>query len=160
GYPSETINKVLVQPDGKIVAVGYGGPQGFALARYQGDGTLDASFGSGGIVGTGFTGGPFQVDAGLDGLLQPDGEVVAVGNANQSKVALARFNADGSLDSSFGVGGTVTTDLVASEGSGPHDGGNALALLPDGRIVVGGTRSGGQFALLRYLDNGSLDGSF
>ncbi len=80
-------------------------------------------------------------------------------SSSGNNFALVRFNQDGSLDTSFGTGGLVITDL-----GGPNDGAEAVALQSDGRIVVAG-RSGGfppsfDFALVRYDLNGALDPSF
>ena len=146
---------VAVQADGKIVAAGNTFSQ-FALARYNADGSLDASFGTGGKVTTDF-GGAF--DTAFAVAIQADGKIVAAGWASGgsfpvSDFALARYNADGSLDASFGSGGKVTTDIA---GSG--DQASDVAIQPDGRIVAAGT-SDGRFALARYNPDGSLDGSF
>jgi uncharacterized delta-60 repeat protein len=159
GYPSETIHRLLVRLDGKIVAVGAGGPQGFAAAQYNTDGTLDPSFGSGGIATIDFS-GQLQTDAALDGALQADGKLIAVGYAGY-QTALARFNIDGTLDSTFGTGGKVTTDVSQfANDEAAHD----VVLMPDGKIIVGGysgrSNGEGEFTLIRYLDNGLVDQSF
>ena len=156
---------VTVQPDGKIIVAGQSFiPQGgiqFALVRYNDDGSLDASFGTGGIVSTSF--GDFD-EAGISTLLlQPDGKILAVGYSMLVfpffNIALARYNRDGSLDPSFGVGGKVTTILEGGDSVA-----TAAALQPDGRIVVAvhylTLDSGADFALARYNGDGSLDPSF
>ena len=155
---------VTVQPDGKIIVAGQSFiPQGgiqFALVRYNGDGSLDASFGTGGIVSTSF--GDFD-EAGISALLlQPDGKILAVGYSMLVfpffNIALARYNSDGSLDTTFGVGGKVTTIFEDGDSFA-----TAAALQPDGRIVVAGNYlplSGADFALARYNGDGSLDLSF
>jgi uncharacterized delta-60 repeat protein len=155
---------VLVQPDGRIVAAGFaaggfapGG--GLALARYNSDGSLDASFDFDGRVTTDFGNG---TDYATAVVLQPDGRIVAAGltqTGGTDDFALARYNSDGSLDPTFGVGGTVTTDLGGFESA--YD----AVLQPDGNIVaVGPTGSGStpttDFALLRYNPDGSLDPGF
>jgi len=151
---SASADAVVVQPDGKIVTAGgvvkADSSRDFALARYEPDGTLDSTFGSGGIV---------QSPAGAASAvaLQPDGEIVAAGTAS-NQIRVARYNADGSLDESFGSGGAVTT---AVSGSGSVA--KALVLQPDGKIVVGGDSSDGLetlFTLVRYDANGSLDSTF
>jgi uncharacterized delta-60 repeat protein len=147
---------VVVQPDGKIVAVGYANTGGYAflLARYNPDGSLDPTFGAGGKVRTEGTGLAHAV------VLQPDGKIVVAGASGAFVVA--RYHPDGSLDSSFGAGGVVQTD-VDPEGS---DRATAVALQEDGKIVVGGyTRPideerGDDFALVRYKPNGRLDRTF
>jgi uncharacterized delta-60 repeat protein len=150
---------VVVQPSGKIVAAGgsltgLGADYDFALARYNDDGSLDTSFGSGGKVTT-------AIGFGEDLALQPGGKLVVAGlgytsiNAS-SDFAVARYNTDGSLDTSFGSDGAVTTDI---SGSGSDDLGAAVAILPGARIAVAG-RSGGDFALALYNADGSLDMGF
>lgn len=155
---------LLLQPDGKIVAVGDANSptdvsSGIGLARYQPHGSLDPSFGSGGVVTTSIAGGQSFADA---AVLQSDGKIVVAGEydaqGSPSAFALLRYNSNGSLDSSFGTDGVVTTQVenVGSEAS-------SVVLQPDGKIVAGGeaTNSGGQgSALVRYLSNGSPDTSF
>ncbi len=155
---------LAIQPDGRIVVAGsYSG--GFALARYDADGSLDASFGSGGIVTTpigGLGGGAAAL------VLQPDGKVVAAGSGNtiskyNPSFVLVRYDEDGSLDTGFGTGGIVSTsfvDLTACDGC--SDEAAAVAVQPDGRIVAAGQTCVGpcEFALARYEPDGSLDTSF
>ena len=155
---------IALQPDGRIVVAGSAeeaGADRFALARYNADGSLDASFGTGGKVTTSF----FGFDDGATAVaLQPDGRIVAVGSAYpggaNNQFALARYNSDGSLDSSFGAGGKFTTDFF-----GANDLGHAIVLQSDGRIVAGGMAYPGgsgidEFALARYHADGSLDPTF
>src|SRR6266542_266746 len=153
----------MVQPNGRIVvAGGYGDGGNFALARFDTDGSLDASFGTGGWVMTHFGSG---TGTGVGALArQPDGKVVAAGgasNGTDTDFALARYNANGSLDTSFGTGGKVTTAI----GSG-DDQARDIALQADGKLVAVGYSSdeGGaftmDFALVRYAADGSLDTSF
>jgi len=153
-------NALVVQPDGKLVAAGItlsGTGSDFALARYQPDGTLDASFGTAGKVTTDFGGGD-QANA---LVVQPDGKLVAAGitAAASFDFALARYNPDGTLDASFGTAGKVTTDF----GGGSADRATALVVQADGRLAVGGsiqTASIADFALARYQPDGTLDASF
>lgn len=151
---------IAIQADGKIVAGGYLEGNGFffALARYRSNGKLDKSFGGSGKVTTLFS----NLYASARGMtIQPDGRIVLAGvslnEATQEDFALARYNDDGSLDSSFGAGGKVTTDL-----SGHHDLAFAAALQSDGRIVLAGVsgQDSGDVALVRYNVDGSLDASF
>src|SRR6266487_6929602 len=129
---------VAVQSDGKIVAAGnsstVGGPfsVNFALARYNTDGSLDPTFGSGGTILTSFGG---TVSAAADVVVQPDGKIVAVGIAG-SDFGVARYTASGTLDPTFGSGGLVTTDF------GGFDQANGVALQADGKIVVVGPLQG------------------
>jgi uncharacterized delta-60 repeat protein len=160
-------NGVAIEPDGKIVAVGLAlhgdtdSTADFALARYNPDGTLDLSFGSGGKQTTDFFG---NADFAAGVVIQPDGRIVAAGYAQHqnavSSFALARYTLDGSLDQSFGSGGKLTTDF----GNGAT--GEAVAIQPDGKLVVAGSAyppglsSDPIFALARYNPNGSLDQTF
>jgi len=159
----EQANAAALQADGKIITVGtsfLGGRSFFALARYNPDGTLDSSFGSGGKVTTDFGGGFSRSE---DVALQPDGKILAAGvmftGDFTSDFALARYNPNGTLDSSFGSGGKVTTDF----GSG-RSFANAVALQPDGKIVAAGATLvsgvGNEWSLARYNGDGSLDSSF
>lgn len=164
GGGSAEINDLLLQPDGKIVAIGsYGSWAQFGVVRYNSDGNLDASFGTGGIVTTNTT--PLAERA-LAGALQPDGKIVVAGWGNsfdgQINFTVVRYNTDGSLDASFGTGGIVTTDF----GFGNHDLATDVVVQPDGKIVVVGysyyinQEQYYDFSLARYNPNGSLDGTF
>ena len=163
------IEDLAVQSDGKIVAVGSTQQpvtfdDQFALARYTRDGSLDATFGTGGKVTTEF-GNRFNSAYAV--ALQDDGKIVAAGvtsgGSNGADIALARYNADGSLDTSFGAAGKVVTDFNST-----HEGALGLAIQPDGKlVVVGYTRPIGSFetnlpdfALARYNPDGNLDTSF
>ena len=170
---------LALQPDGKLVAAGYSYEGGdsiqFALARYQPNGILDPGFGRGGIVITDFAGGTDQARA---LAVQPDGKLVAAGFALEHgsfQFALARYLRDGALDAGFGAGGKVTTDF-----GGGDDQAFGVVVQPDGRLLAaGGALMGrapalrpdnplapqddtphGQFALARYLPDGTLDTGF
>jgi uncharacterized delta-60 repeat protein len=155
---SNTIYGVRVQSDGKIVAAGQsnsGFTSRIGVARYNADGSLDSSFGSSGTVVTTIGSGAIATDL----VVQADGKIVVAGVATISSVtqfAVVRYNADGSLDSTFGTGGVVTTAL------GTSDTASSLALQADGKIVVVGkaTVTNHVIALARYNTNGSLDTSF
>ena len=150
GSTVDAADDVLIQPDGKIVAAGTSA-RSFGVARYTAAGTLDAGFGNGGVVTTGF-GGSFDQAWGV--TLQPDGKLVVVGTGGaNSDILVARYNPDGSLDSGFGSGGKVATDF------GSFDQALEAVVAADGKITVGG-RSGGEFALARYTADGNLDPSF
>ncbi|MBW4505006.1 MAG: DUF4347 domain-containing protein [Scytonematopsis contorta HA4267-MV1] len=150
---------LVFQPDGKIIIAGnaFNSPNNsdFALLRYNYSGSLDLSFGNEGKVTTDFARG---IDTGYGVALQPDGKIIIAGRARNTfskyDFALARYQSNGSLDSSFGIGGKITTDL-----SGVDDIGNDILLLSDGKILVAGNANG-DFALVRYNNNGSLDNSF
>jgi uncharacterized delta-60 repeat protein len=135
---------VLVQPNGRIVAVGDSGTlgaSGFALARYRTNGSLDRSFGSGGKVRTTFGGSSVPTAA----ALQADGKLVLVGwlaDYPNWAFAVARYRADGRLDRGFGAGGKVTTSfrkLARTPAERLHqDGAWAVAIQRDGKIVAAG----------------------
>jgi uncharacterized delta-60 repeat protein len=155
---------VVQQPDGKLVAAGFAealppSPLVFALVRYNVDGSPDATFGHNGIVATSI---PGLLSGTANALaIQADGRLIAAGStgvSNGTDFALARYNPDGSLDGTFGTGGIVTTDLSNASAA-------AVAVLPDGRIVAAGTSGlsssgGGEFAVVRYNPNGTLDPRF
>ena len=157
GFGSAT--GVAIQANGKIVAVG-GGNGDFALARFNANGSLDTSFSGDGLETTDF----FGADDRATGVgLQGDGKIVAVGQRSSGAgddFALARYNANGSLDTSFSGDGKQTTDF----GFGADDGATAVAHQGNGKIVAvgraGGGATGNDFALARYNPNGSLDTSF
>ncbi|MFP5287151.1 MAG: delta-60 repeat domain-containing protein, partial [Thermoanaerobaculia bacterium] len=159
---------LALQPDGKVVVGGYAsvpGTSSFGLARLNPDGSPDASFGNGGQV--------FSTLAGRSGTLedlalQPDGKIVVGGYVDLGRTTteynanfwLARFNRNGTLDTSFGTGGFVTTDLF----SGSAENLSAIAVQPDGRILAAGSvrRTGedSHFVVARYLPDGRLDPDF
>ena len=147
---------LVLQPDGKIVVAGRSTKNGnfdFALARYESNGAVDITFGTAGLVTTDFGG---SVDRAFAMALQPDGKLVVVGDADAS-FALARYNSNGSLDESFGAGGRVITTFGGSDQAA------AVILQPDGKIVVAGQTDTGlsiDFAVVRYMPDGSLDGTF
>lgn len=149
----DNASSVLLQADGKIVAAGGTrrmwqlGSSDFALARYLTDGALDRSFGVGGRVIT-----PISTadDHAFDLAVQPDGKLVAAGWSFQGggpHLALARYNPDGRLDSSFDGDGIV---LASFRSAGAH-----LSLQRDGKLVVAG---GGE--VMRFTADGRLDSSF
>jgi uncharacterized delta-60 repeat protein len=157
---------LAIQGDGKILVVGPVGIPGtgtganFGLARYNPDGTLDAGFDGDGKVVTDFS---VTTDFPSTVAVQSNGKIVAAGSSRPFggvyDVAVARYNADGSLDGSFGGDGKVVTSISAET----HDYAAKVAVQPDGRIVAGGgaqTQNASSAALLRYLPDGSLDGSF
>jgi uncharacterized delta-60 repeat protein len=146
--------------DGKIAAAGRtfdGAGYDFVVARYLPDGSLDPSFGGGGVVTT-----SFGADDRAWGIaVQHDGKLVVAGHTCTPAgcdFALARYEQDGSPDATFGGDGTIVTQ------PGPGTGGAfAVAAAPHGRTVAAGLRCTGgdcDFALVRYLPDGSLDTSF
>lgn len=161
------VRNLLVQPDGKIIQVSSTSNSGFIAVRYNANGSPDNSYGASSIAAA-FSG---QNSEAARGVLQSDGKLVVAGGlytGGYSDVALARFNVDGTMDNSFGTGGKVVV-LV----TGNNDAAQALAIQPDGKIVVAGHSSGDCFTdcmgrqfcrplvtLLRLHPNGSTDSSF
>jgi uncharacterized delta-60 repeat protein len=154
-------NGVAIQTNGKIVVGGAsGGGSKFALARYNSDGSLDTTFSGDGMLTTDFTA---TLDYANSIAIQIDGKIVAAGESGATghnpKFALARYNPDGSLDTTFSGDGKLTTDFTRHE-----DLAHAVAIQADGKIVAAGTsaadRSNSRFALARYNPDGSLDTTF
>lgn len=157
---------LALQSDGKIVAAGYSdngnsNARDFALVRLNTNGTLDNSFGTGGKVVT-----PVGVsdDSANAVAIQSDGKIIAAGNSlngSDFDFVLVRYNTDGSLDNSFGLGGKVVTQIGNS-----YDYANTVVIQSDGKIVAVGSSYtntnpiNSYFALARYNTNGLLDNSF
>jgi uncharacterized delta-60 repeat protein len=155
------------------------GESDIAVLRYQANGALDTSFGTGGEALASFpnmTAGPGSL------FVQPGGQIVVVGGASPlstvdgvtspsgpPQAVLAEFNANGTLDTSFGSGGEVTTELPSPIGTG-IDSLNTVLVQPDGKILAGGGVQGtscnprrncvNDTVLARYNPNGTLDTSF
>ena len=152
-------NDVVLQTDGKIIVVGFSGAgsysslNNFALVRFNPDGSLDQSFGSGGKI---------KSTSGIatSAVLQTDGKIV-VGGSYDTGVhgfMLARYNPDGSLDTTFGNFGVTRTAIGNGDAFS-----FGIGLLSDGRIVLGGysaTTQDHDFTVARYNANGTLDQSF
>ncbi|WP_435021052.1 hypothetical protein TA3x_002161 [Tundrisphaera sp. TA3] len=165
-----TPTNLALQPDGKIVVVGTADLD-FAAVRFTADGQPDTSFGAGGRVVIPYNAGGLNVDGALQVAVQADGRIVVAGIVQRTfpirffpgnnDIGLARLNADGSLDGTFGVGGKVTFGFggVTSEPAG-------LAVDPDGRVIVVGTGrpavgiDPADFQVARLRADGSVDSSF
>jgi uncharacterized delta-60 repeat protein len=142
-----------VQKNGDILvageAISSAGRIEFGLARYTSDGILDATFGSGGLattsVGT-------RVDVPTAMLLQPNGKIVMAGfevaqeGIAPGKMSMVRYNANGSLDTTFGTGGiSLVTDTII----GP----DALALLSNGNYLAVGQNENGKTGVVVELNS-------
>ena len=152
---SSFANAVAIQADGKIVVAGSRGGD-LLVARYNTNGTLDTTFSGDGIVVTDFGGS--GTDSANAVAIQSDGKIVVAGNAglaNNARVGVARYNANGTLDNTFSGDGMFTMDFVDSAGGAAQ----ALAIQADGRIVIVGS-SGSDFAIARLNSNGTLDTTF
>jgi uncharacterized delta-60 repeat protein/uncharacterized repeat protein (TIGR01451 family) len=152
---------VLVQPDGKIVAAGTaddGTSSSILAARYNTNGNLDATFGTGGIVKTpiaGMNANAYAVAQDASGRIVVAG---AIDTDNSADFALLRYTTTGALDATFGSGGKVTTSFSAG-----FDYGYALAVQADGKILAAGTAqagTGSTFGLARYTGSGAPDSTF
>ncbi|HEY0459456.1 MAG TPA: FG-GAP-like repeat-containing protein [Pyrinomonadaceae bacterium] len=155
GAPGASLNAVALQADGTLIAVGGTSTGNFVVAKLTSTGALDAAFGSGGFVTTDFNSGN---DVAASVALQPDGKIVVGGNSSND-CAAARYNANGSLDTSFGTNGKVVTPVVA----GNPDNFSKILLQPDGKIVGLGIAAPTGFErhlLVRYNANGTIDNSF
>lgn len=153
--PSGDCRDIVIESSGKIVSAGSN-----TLARYNSNGSLDSSFGNNGSVTS-----PIIINA---VALQGDKIVVAgsiyvssnMGGASGYAFALARYNANGSTDSTFGDNGIVITRTITYGDQHLLD----LAIQADGKLVAAGyTQSGAEFSsfvVARYDVNGSLDNSF
>ncbi len=151
-----------LQSDGKIVVAGnsFTGTNltDFSLVRYNSDGSLDTSFDGDGklttAIGTSYDGAQSLA-------VQNDGKIVLAGYStigSSDDFALARYNSNGSLDTTFDGDGKLTTAIGAA-----RDFGSSIVIQSDGKIVVAGTSFNGSdddFALVRYNVNGSLDTTF
>jgi uncharacterized delta-60 repeat protein len=150
-------NTVRIQSDGKIVVAGNSG-NNLAIARYNTNGSLDNTFGTGGIVTTNIG---CANASGSDFIMQPDGKYLIGGYCGifpSYDFALTRYHINGLIDNTFGINGTAITAILNA-----GDQGLALAIQNDGKIIQGGytdNGSNGDFALIRYHVNGALDTSF
>lgn len=152
-------DSLAIQPDGKIVLGGEGGPDHFSLARLNPNGSLDAGFGQGGKLQLLFTDNFDNSRRNLDVALQPDGKIVAAGGPYGAAFVM-RLTPNGQLDTTFNTMGWrcffYQTPTVGEDRT------YAIGLQPDGKVLVGGSTSDGTtqaFALARFNPDGSFDGS-
>jgi uncharacterized delta-60 repeat protein len=143
---NDEVDAIAIQPDGNIVVGGGFNGVLSTIARLRPDGSFDASFGAGGVVRVPYGAGTSAI------AIQPDGKIVAT----LSTFDIVRLLANGMLDPSFGpdANGLVSIGQpVAAQAS-------AVAVQPDGKIVIAGTTYGGRAAVVRLNIDGSLDQSF
>ncbi len=153
------IRKILIQPDGKILAAGATQKQqinhDFSIVRYNSDGSVDQTFGNNGVATNG--GGESEYM-----ILQPDGRIILIGTffvfRDGADYRLARFNNDGTPDQSFGVAGAVQTSFTTGRTGG--DSAFAAALQSDGKIVTTGNANCISPGLIRYHTDGRTDTTF
>jgi uncharacterized delta-60 repeat protein len=162
---------LAVQPDGKIVAAGDSAGDSL-VARYLPNGSLDSSFGTGGYAESSLPNTAVFASAAAVAV-QPDGKIVVIGTTGPlgtqvgPEFVLLRYNANGTLDTSFGADGVAIT--VIPEQGHPYSNAEAaaLAILPDGDIVAAGSATwsdgstfSSSFAVARYTPQGALDSTF
>jgi uncharacterized delta-60 repeat protein len=168
GYAS--IEAIVVQPDGKILAAG--NTEGISLpfvARLMPDGTLDAAFANGGVFADMVFCGFYGVSA---MALQPDGKLLVTGGIIDGMdwipfvgSMIFRLHANGSIDESFGKGGKIAEkESWMSDYIGAYNN-EAIAVQPNGKIVTAGYQYGGHsycynYVVSRYLANGTPDATF
>lgn len=152
------IFSILVLSNGRILAGGSSYPiptsSDFTLARYNANGTLDASFDGDGIVTTTINNTSEDILRALS--LQPDGKIAAAGSSDNN-MAIVRYNADGILDNSFNGNGKLVIDFGLKESA------YSLAIQADGKLVAAGVSDSGSVfntAVARVLAGGQLDNSF
>lgn len=146
--PAGEVRAVALQSDGRIIIAGRSANH-FFLARYNENGSLDTTFSTDGIVTTTIGTASFAMDL----AIQPDGKIIASGGfiSGTANLALARYNTDGNLDTTFDTDGIVTTTIATSSVANKQ----AVALQTDGKIIVTGP-----LALARFNTNGALDSTF
>lgn len=155
-----TTRGMAVMEDGRIVQAGSNSQQNTTVLRYMPDGSLDKTFGADGISNVYLSG----IDNINCLVLQPDGKIMVGGsydiNSSSANFLIARFNTDGTLDSSFGYNGkriidyNSSTDIIYS-----------LALQPDGKILAAGSVAPAgittsTMCMVRFNPNGFYDSSF
>lgn len=164
--PVDSGNTLILQPDGKIVVLGIQWTQPranvwntqFVVERYNDNGSKDTAFGTDGRVVTIFGSGGYDMPEAI--ALQPDGKIVAVGFST-STIAIARYTANGALDTTFDGDGKLTTSF----GTGSNSSANFVTIRTDGKILVAGyvgynTTNVLSFGMVQYNANGSLDTTF
>lgn len=150
-------NCVIPLPDNKILAIGLtqlvsGGNYDFGIIKYNADGSLDTDFGTGGRIASDVFGSDERA---VSCAFQPDGKFLISGYytdilSNQQLGLLVRYNADGTIDNSFGNNGKIT-----NPGFGQVSISN-IAIQSDGKIITAGDR----FIPVRYNSNGTIDLQF
>src|SRR6202035_3700787 len=135
------VSSIVLQADGKFIVAGAitsklitppgTNRTGFGLIRYNGNGSIDTSFGTGGGILTNFGSNPNATAFAL--AIQSNGDIIAAGQAGSS-LAMSRYSSAGKLDTTFGSGGTVTTSLGSNASAI-----SSMAIQSDGKIVAAGS---------------------
>jgi uncharacterized delta-60 repeat protein len=146
---TDFLQDLAVQEDGKIVAVGSSSGVGdFVVVRYTANGVLDTTFGGDGIVFTDFTG---ALDGAVSVEVQKDGKIFVAGFAGSLQTGLVRYNANGSLDTSFDTDGKLVISDFEFAGS---------EIQTDGKIILVGNNAANDARTIRLNSNGSFDTTF
>jgi uncharacterized delta-60 repeat protein len=158
GSEDSEFRDVIIQPDGKILCIGVVGVAStigdFLLVRFDSTGIFDQTFGDNGVFRLDVSG---YADYADKGILMANGKILISGkctDVNNANFALVKLNADGSLDTTFGTDGIVSTDL-----GGSSDYAYSMVEQPDGKIIQCGATNT-DIAIVRYSAVGSLDSSF
>jgi uncharacterized delta-60 repeat protein len=169
GTPLSVFADLVILPDGRIVASlalrDVAGDTSMGIARLGPAGSIDPTFGSGGLTITSF-GGPSPFSEGVQIGMQPSGKFVVSGDGDDGNgdptFLMARYTEGGMLDPSFGNAGRVTNQL--SPAGSPSSTGIAQVIQPDGKIVLAGSSleldGTTALAIARYTSEGQLDASF
>ena len=151
---------MALQADGKVLITGPSGVNGdldALVARFNADGSMDTSFGTDGVATFDINGDDYTFAI----AVQDDGKILLAGSTktgSNTDMLVLRVNTEGSLDTDFGVAGTVTLD-----GGSANDKVNAMVVRPDDHVVIGGTGTTSGFScfyLAQLNDDGTLDTSF
>src|SRR5262249_23139455 len=147
--PGSGPNNMIQEPNGQLITVGDNGNSG-TVVRYNTNGTLDTTFGSGGVATNAAFGSVVAVAVYPTAGTANDGQIVLVGSGpTNGWWEAARYNPNGTLDTNFGSSGVANTQTGSFAPRG-------VALQADGKVVAAGDGS----ILVRYNPDGSLDGSF
>lgn len=165
----------LEQSDGKIVVMGAVtdvpavASQAIGVVRYLSNGSLDSTFGQGGLALVAFDS---YINYGFSMALMADGRIVVAGEEQSSdgsfdRFGIARLNPNGTPDTTFGGSGMVITEFFSAPAAGATEAAHAVIIQSDGKIVAGGGVKAGSYtglatsvALARYNQDGSLDSTF
>ncbi|WP_205512721.1 T9SS type A sorting domain-containing protein [Longitalea arenae] len=167
GSGHDEARAITVQSDGKIIVAGFshnGTNNDFAVVRYDANGNPDGGFGTGGIVTTAISGN----DQATGVVVQQDGKIIAGGTSNigaNGNYTAVRYNTDGTLDNGYGTSGIAIIDIANGGVAGSNDESNAIALQPDGKLVMTGESkavavTNNDIATVRLTTTGIPDASF
>lgn len=158
---------ITIQSDGKVLVSGYmfnstNNNYDMAIYRFTTKGALDTTFNGSGKKALAFGSGRQDMANAI--LVQPNGKILVAGTTQDvsfgnGNFAIARLNANGSLDTTFNSTGKQTTNLGGNDTVGI----SGMAIQSDGKIILGGSKDTGTvqlFALVRYTSTGKLDKAF